>query len=137
MKFAIILTGKAMRFQIYISGHHHESFESMRRENGFDSVLMRAAVLNDCIKKKSGLIKGLFNSCKRFKLSDVQKMFVLSDSNRDSEGDNWRRVEDKNHDYMKSGNEMVDVLSDSDLVQMGRTNGIASFGDQDTAGRIS
>lgn len=130
MQFARMLAGKAMRFQSY-SSSHHESFESMRRESGFDPVLMGAAVLNDRIKKKSGLFTGLFNSCTRFKLSDVQKMFVLSDSGSsflinpnkaDDSRSEYNRVEDKNHDYMKSGNEMVDVLSDGDMVQMGRTN---------------
>lgn len=125
MNFAKMLAGKSMRFQSF-AGDHHESFESMRRESGFDPVLMGAAKLEHGVSERAGLFTGLFNSYRKFELSDVRKMFeyqggsssLLNPNNRSENN----RVEDKNSDYMKSGNEMTDVLSESDLVQMGRTH---------------
>ncbi len=129
MNFAKMLAGKTMRFQSF-SGDHHESFESMRRESGFDPVLRGAAVLQSAVSERAGLMTGLINSFGKFELSDVRKMFVFEGSTRmfgmpnrnDDSRAEGNRVEDKNSDYMKSGNEMSDVLSDSDLVQMGRTH---------------
>lgn len=96
---------------------------------GFDPVLRGAAVLERRVSERAGLMTGLMNSMGKFELNEVRKMFVFtgrtfnmfnpSDTSGRSESN---RIEDKNSDYMKSGNEMTDVLSDSDLVQMGRTH---------------
>lgn len=129
MNFAKMLAGKTMRFQSF-SGDHHESFESMRRESGFDPLLRGAAVLERNVIDRAGLMTGLVNSFGKFELSEVRKMFVFQSSTRmfglPKQNDDYRsesnRVEDKNSDYMKSGNEMTDVLTDGDLVGMGRMN---------------
>lgn len=130
MNFAKMLAGKTMRFHSY-SSDHHESFESMKRENGFDPLLLGSAKLTKDVQDKAGLITGIIRSCGKFNLSAVRKMFVFNSSisifQLPQNGQNdyraeANRIDDKNADYMKSGNEMVDVLTDSDLVQMGRTH---------------
>lgn len=92
MNFAKMLAGKTMRFQSY-DGGHHESFESMRRESGFDPVLRGAARLERAVSEKAGLLTGLFNSFGEFQLSVVRKMFeydgfnipTLFNQNRDDD----------------------------------------------------
>lgn len=128
MNFAKMLAGKTLRFYSY-NGTHNESYESMRREVGFDPALLGAAKLKD----RAGLFAGLFNASNKFELSDVSKIYKERDfsngliqraagHSNDLAHAERNRVEDKNSDYMKSGNEMSDVLYDSDLIQMGRTH---------------
>lgn len=130
MAYAQQLAGKALRFLVFDNADH-ESVEAMRRETGQDPALLGSAVLTKDVKKSAG-IWALFSAWRKFKFDGLKRKFGETGSM--SVGDmfnpevsktianNDKRAEDKHSDWMKSGNEAQDILSTSDLMQMGRTH---------------
>jgi hypothetical protein len=140
MNFAKELAGKALRFYSF-DQNSHESYESMRREVGFDPALLGAAKLTNGLKEAAGLMLGMFNFRKSYQFDGMRKKFEIDNSfipssspflTQQAGGNSLQeqksaawRAEDKNQEYMKSGNEMTDILSSSDMIQMGRTHAYA------------
>ena len=136
MDFAKKLAGKSLRFYTYDNATF-ESYESMRREIGFDPTLMLPATLQKWHLSEIGFFFSLFNLTSTFKFSGIRKKYVADnryiasnlEGNLNASLESYKsaawRAEDKNSDYMKSGNEIVDVLSETDLIQMGRSHAYA------------
>lgn len=144
MAYAQQLAGKALRFLVFDNADH-ESVEAMRRETGQDPALLGSAILTKDVKKTAG-IWALFSAWARFEFAGMRSRFDSSDvqsvaarvartlmlleiPNPQAENDrasqdraDANRREDKRADWMKTGNEAQDILSTSDLMQMGRTH---------------
>lgn len=129
MSFSQQLAGKTMRFLTYDHADH-ESSESMRRELGYEPSLLGEAVLTAKIENGAGLWS-LMSLWQQYKFTEIKKKFdsdkfsgTIADAIRGNSGAqrNWKEREDKHTSWMQAGNEMQDVLSTSDLMQMGRTH---------------
>lgn len=130
MSYAQQLAGKALRFLVFDNADH-ESVEAMRRETGQDPALLGSAILTKDVKKTAG-IWSLFSAWKKFKFEGLRRKFgetgsmsagdLLNPEVRGAIAESDKRADDKHSDWMKSGNEAQDILSTSDLMQMGRTH---------------
>lgn len=126
------LAGKTLRFYSY-DNDDFESYEAMRREVGYEPSLLGEATLSTSLQNEAGLIPGIWGSGIKFDFGGSRKKFEAktesirravskAQSGIGAGVNEHHRAEDKNADYMKSGNEFHDVLTDSDLMQMGRTH---------------
>lgn len=140
MSLAQKLAGKTLRSYTFSSAHH-ESFDAMIREEGFDPLESGPARISEDPENLVSTVATGFTQFHRaaspvsfesltnafaVDLRFIPSSGLLGHGESGSrlaatQAAHWR-AEDKNLQYMTDGNHDVDVLRDEDLMQMGRAH---------------